>query len=143
MFFFCKYQFFYASNSFATLKFCRLSRVAAFEHLTHLEIWGGTFYVDNFTELFEVVGHNLKKLSLVHCEDMDKRAFAILTMCCPGLEALGLHNCEFLEERATVDEQGWEFRPVEDIKPLPLLDVTSVKISSNLSNSYLLHILGM
>ena len=33
---------------------CQLSYLAAFERLTTLDVWGGSFYVDGFIELLEV-----------------------------------------------------------------------------------------
>ena len=33
---------------------CQLSYLAAFEHLVTLDIWGGSFYQDEFVELLEV-----------------------------------------------------------------------------------------
>ena len=30
-------------------------------------------------------------------EELDGRALALLTVTCPNLESLGLHNCEFVE----------------------------------------------
>ena len=34
-------------------------------------------------------------LSLVHVEELDRRALAIITLCCPHLKKLNLCNCEF------------------------------------------------
>ena len=34
---------------------CQLSYLAAFEHLVTLDIWGGSFYIDGFIELLEVI----------------------------------------------------------------------------------------
>ncbi len=36
--------------------------------------------------------------SLVHVEEMDERALALLTVTCPNLESLGLHSCEFVDK---------------------------------------------
>jgi len=45
----------------------------------------------------------LKKLSLVHVEEMDSRAISIITVTCPNLIKLGLHNCDF-EENDNIEE---------------------------------------
>lgn len=122
---------------------CHLTRLGNFEHLSDLEIWGGSFYIDEFCELLEVVDNRLKRLSLVHVDYLDKRAIAIITLRCPNLKSLELHSCEFIEERAeeVVGEEGM-FWPVEEIKPVPLLDIRVVKILSNCTSEYIIHILG-
>jgi hypothetical protein len=80
---------------------CELSVLASFPHLEDLDLWGGAFYTDGLSDLLEQIGHRLKKLSLVHVEEMDTRAFAIITLTCPNLVKLGLHNCDLID-----DEEG-------------------------------------
>jgi hypothetical protein len=122
---------------------CRLSRLATLERLNDLEIWGGSFYVDEFCELLEIVGNGLRRLSLVHVEDLNKKAVSVITLWCPNLKSLELHSCEFLDERAEdVDGLGWVFLQVDEVKPVPLLDLRVVKIVSTCSPQYVLHILG-
>ena len=89
----------------------RLSVLANFHHLEDLDLWGGAFYTDGLCDLLEQIGHQLKKLSLVHVEEIDWRAIAIITIACPNLIKLGLQNCEFMDED---DGQGEE-RSVNDV----------------------------
>ena len=59
-------------------------------------------YTDRLAEYLQLHGHSLTKLNLVHVEELDQTAFAIVTICCPNLIELGLRNCELVEEgRAT------------------------------------------
>ena len=78
--------------------------MANFQHLEDLDLWGGAFYTDGLCDLLEQIGHQLKKLSLVHVEEIDWRAIAIITIACPNLIKLGLQNCEFMDD----DDQGEE-----------------------------------
>lgn len=43
-------------------------------------------------------------LSLVHIEEIDIRAIAIITNSCPNLISFGLHNCEFVQPRDVADD---------------------------------------
>ena len=58
----------------------------------------------------QVVGHGLKTLHLVHVDEIDRRVVATISIFCPILVKFGLINCEFVEIRGAVDEQGWEIR---------------------------------
>ena len=80
-------------------------------HLEDLDLWGGAFYTDGLCDLLEQIGHQLKKLSLVHVEEIDWRAIAIITIACPNLIKLGVQNCEFMDED---DGQGEE-RSANDV----------------------------
>ena len=61
-----------------------------------------------------MVGHGLKTLHLVHVDEMDRRAVATISIFCPNLVKFGLINCEFVEIRGAVDEQGWEIRQAQN-----------------------------
>ena len=56
-----------------------LMTLTRFEHLVDLELWGGAFYSDCLCDVLEIIGQRLVRLSLVHTEDMDVKAFAIIT----------------------------------------------------------------
>lgn len=51
-------------------------------------------------DLLECVGLRLKTLKLNHVDQFGKRALALITVTCPNLVTLGLHNCEFTNEMA-------------------------------------------
>ena len=51
----------------------QLSVLASFPNLEDLDLWGGAFYTDGLCDLLQEIGHRLKKLSLVHVEEMDSR----------------------------------------------------------------------
>ena len=69
-----------------------------------IELSGGSFYTDGLSDYLQVHGHMLTNINLVHIEEMDKRCFAIITICCPNLVEFGLQNCELL------DDQGNQIR---------------------------------
>ena len=93
---------------------CQLGVLASFPNLEDLDLWGGAFYTDGLCDLLEQIGHRLKKLSLVHIEEFDAKALAIITVTCPNLIKLGLHNCDFEEEREL--NQDDPFRLVNDLR---------------------------
>ena len=78
--------------------YSRLSVLANFCYLEDLDLWGGAFYTDGLCNLLEQIGHQIKKLNLVHIEELDWNAVAIITVTCPNLVMLGLQNCEFKDE---------------------------------------------
>ena len=51
----------------------QLSVLASFPNLEDLDLWGGSFYTDGLCDLLQEIGHRLKKLSLVHVEEMDSK----------------------------------------------------------------------
>ena len=61
-------------------------------HFKELDLSGGSFYDNGLCD-----GRGLKKLSLVHVEQLDKPAFSLITMCCPKLTDFGISNCEIIE----------------------------------------------
>ena len=101
----------------------------------------------------------MKKLSLVHVEEIDWRAIAIITIACPNLIKLGIQNCEFMDKD---DDQGEErlandiidpFRNADRILRMdkwreaqkqvtPLLDLEILKISSMCSERTLTFLLS-
>ena len=62
-----------------------------------LDLSGGSFYDNGLCDYFQNHGKGLKKLNLVHVEQLDKSAFALITMCCPNLTDFGISNCETVE----------------------------------------------
>ena len=62
-----------------------------------LDLSGGSFYEDGLIDYLQVHGKLLKKLSLVHVEEIDKQAFSLITTCCPNLVEFGINNCEVVE----------------------------------------------
>ena len=89
---------------------CQLGVLAQFPNLEDLDLWGGAFYSDGLCDLLEQIGHRLKKLSLVHIEEVDAKALAIITVTCPNLVKLGLHNCDFEESESREDNEDDPFR---------------------------------
>ena len=89
---------------------CQLGVLAQFPNLEDLDLWGGAFYSDGLCDLLEQIGHRLKKLSLVHIEEVDAKALAIITVTCPNLVKLGLHNCDFEESEPREDNEDDPFR---------------------------------
>lgn len=132
---------------------CRLSILDSFSKLQDLELWGGAFYTDGLCELLQIIGSRLTHLSLVHIEELDIRAIAIITNSCPNLISFGLHNCEFVQPRDVVDDDERDdadgpFRDVdrsariaeerESRKLLvPMLDLDVVKIVSDCPSKYI------
>ena len=57
---------------------CQLSVLASFPKLEDLDLWGGAFYTDGLCDLLEQIGHRLKKLSLVHVEEMDAKVHILV-----------------------------------------------------------------
>ncbi len=88
----------------------RLQVLAKFTKLQKLDLWGGAFYEDGLCELLEHVGHQLVKLSLVHIEELDEKALAILTVTCPNLKSLGLHNCDLIDINPQDVDENSPFR---------------------------------
>ena len=127
-----------------------LSVLADFNHLEDLDLWGGAFYEDGLCDLLELIGHRMKRLSLVHVEEVDERAIALVTVFCPNLVKLGFHNCEFKEERRLGQDEAFaaadrarmaeERRAVRDMAT-PLLDLVKISIVSCCSADYVAFIL--
>ena len=96
---------------------------------------------------------------MVHVEEIDWRAIAIITIACPNLIKLGIQNCEFMDKD---DDQGEEglvndiidpFRNADRILRMdkwreaqkqvtPLLDLEILKISSMCSERTLTFLLS-
>jgi len=127
----------------------QLSVLASFPNLEDLDLWGGAFYTDGLCDLLQEIGHRLKKLSLVHVEEMDSRAISIITVTCPNLIKLGLHNCDF-EENDNIEELNHDaaFRNADRIlrqerwrevqKSIsPMLDLEIIRIVSEISEAHL------
>jgi hypothetical protein len=129
---------------------CTLSILDSFSKLQDLELWGGAFYTDGLCELLQIIGSRLTHLSLVHVEEIDTRAIAVVTTCCPNLVSFGLQNCEFVEpvniELDDRDPDG-AFRAVDRSARLeeeresrkllvPMLDLDIVKIVSDCPSHY-------
>lgn len=133
---------------------CQLSVLASFPNLEDLDLWGGAFYTDGLCDLLETIGHRLKKLDLVHVEELDTRALAIITLTCPNLIKLGLHNCDFDEEAAqNSDDNLNPFRDADRILrmekwreaqklAIPMLDLETIQIVTAMNEKYLVFILS-
>ena len=65
-----------------------------------LDLSGGAFYQDGLYEFLQVQGKLLRKLNLAHVEEVDKHAFATITVCCPNLINFGLTSCEIIDNEA-------------------------------------------
>lgn len=133
-----------------------------FTKLEDLELWGGAFYEDGLLELLESIGDRLKRLSLVHIDELDDRALALVTVTCPNLVSFGLHNCEFVEDEAVGprNHEGGQNGGGEDafrhrdrmlrlehereIADLfqPMLNLRTIKLVSRVSAKYLVLILS-
>ena len=78
--------------------------IIADAHLTliflDLDLSGGAFYQDGLYEFLQVQGKLLRKLNLAHVEEVDKHAFATITVCCPNLINFGLTSCEIIDNEA-------------------------------------------
>ncbi|CAB4061573.1 unnamed protein product [Lepeophtheirus salmonis] len=124
---------------FQPLQSSPMSVLGLFQYLNNIDLWGGRFYNDDILTLLSEVGHRLVKLSLVHAEEMDYRAVALITSLCPKVRSLGFHNCEFIEEGINNDES---FRSADrflyftnkaDLRKellSPLLELKTIKIIS-------------
>ena len=123
-----------------------------FDHLKDLDLWGGKFYTDGLIDFLHTCGHRLERLSLVHIEEMDKRAIAVITATCTKLEKLGLHNSEFIEITDQVrDDEAFRdadriirYENEREIKSLlkPMLDLHTLKIVGECSEDMLTFILS-
>jgi len=133
----------------------KLSVLASFPNLEDLDLWGGSFYTDGLCDLLQEIGHRLKKLSLVHVEEVDSRAISIITVTCPNLIKLGLHNCDFDESDTTAEEMYQEggFRISDRIlraekwrevqkSITPMLDLETVRLVSEVSEHHLILLLS-
>merc|ERR1712156_248510 len=132
----------------------QLSVLASFPNLEDLDLWGGAFYTDGLCDLLQEIGHRLKKLSLVHVEEMDSRAIAIITVTCPNLIKLGLHNCDFEDSDSIEDlNQDGAFRNADRIlrqekwrevqrSITPMLDLEIIRIVSEISENHLILLLS-
>ena len=89
---------------------CQLSVLASFPHLEDLDLWGGAFYSDGLGDLLEQIGPTLKKLSLVHVEEMDMKSIAIISVTCPNLIKLNLVNCELEDDQHRMQNPDDPFR---------------------------------
>lgn len=87
---------------------CDIECLANFKKLRQLELWGGNFYVDNFTSLLFDAGQNLNKLDFHHLENLDLRALSVLNLNCPGLKTLKFNGCYFLERQDQYDSDTFE-----------------------------------
>lgn len=135
---------------------CQLSVLASFPNLEDLDLWGGAFYTDGLCDLLETIGHRLKKLDLVHVEELDTQALAIITLTCPNLIKLGLHNCDFEEATAAQNNDENHLNPFRDADRIlrmekwreaqklacPMLDLEIIRIVSAISEKYLVFILS-
>lgn len=74
-----------------------------FLNVTKLELYGGSFYKDRISDLLQVRGHFLTKLTLISIKEIDYRAVAILSIHCPRLNSLALNNCEMVDYRPLGD----------------------------------------
>lgn len=131
----------------------RLSVLRSFEKLEDLELWGGAFYSDGLCDLLEAIGTRLKRLSMVHVEEVDEKALAFMTITCPNLESLGFHNVEFID-RFSEEDQDVAFRLSDrylqmeaerELKTMmvPFLSLRCLKIVSNCSANFLCLIVGL
>lgn len=73
--------------------------LAPFEHIQDLELYGGGFFTDKINSLLELRGKRLKKLSLISVKQIDYRAISVISVTCPALTGLAMHNCQFVEFR--------------------------------------------
>lgn len=71
------------------------SILASFHFLTELHNWGGDFYRNGFDDLILKIGHQLRVLYLIHVDEIDYGALALISQMCPGLNTLGFYNCIF------------------------------------------------
>ena len=122
-----------------------LSILNEFPNLIDLDLWGGQFYTDGLCEYLQTHGVKLINLALVHVEEIDRKALAIISLCCPNLKKLILCNCEFEEETQSVSE---DFRDADrilrrereqEVQSLirPMLELEMVKIISHCSSDYI------
>ena len=86
--------------------------------------------------------------------EIDTRAIAIITNCCPNLVSFGLHNCEFLDSNDDTETLDGEFRAADrsarlaeerETKKLliPLLDLDVVKIVSLCPSKFVQFVLSL
>ena len=124
-----------------------------FTFLKDLDLWGGKFYVDGIVDFLQTCGHQLENLSLVHVEDIDKRAIAIITATCTKLEKLGFHNCGLVDASDRSYENDAAFRDADrllmlenerEIKSLlrPMLELHTIKIVGDCTAELLTFILS-
>ena len=123
-----------------------------FNYLKDLDLWGGKFYTDGIIDFLHTCGYQLEKLSLVHVEEIDKRAIAIITSTCPNLQKLGFHNTEFIDD-VEHSENDAAFRDADrllryeaerEIKALlrPMLDLHTMKVIGTCSANLLTFMLS-
>ena len=124
-----------------------------FNCLKDLDLWGGKFYTDGLIDFLQTCGHQLENLSLVHAEEIDKRAIAIITATCTNLEKLELHDPEFVDDNGPHEDDA-AFRDADrilrmenerEIRSLlrPMLDLHTMKIVGECSADQLTFILSV
>ena len=131
---------------------CNLQILDSFSKLQDLELWGGAFYTDGLCELIQVIGSRLTHLTLIHVEELDLRALAIVTNCCCNLKLFGLQSCEFIES-ANIETAENQFRDVDrsarsaaelETRKLlvPMLELETIKIVSDCPDKFIEMLLG-
>ena len=68
-----------------------------FAHLTELDLYGGGFYSEKISELLQVKGQQLTKLTLISIKEMNYKAFAQMSLYCQNLKNLTLYNCDIVD----------------------------------------------
>jgi len=131
-----------------------LSILCEFPLLRDLDLWGGRFYSDGLCEYIQSHGNQLLYLSFVHVEELDRKALATITLCCPQLKKLNLCNCEFEDNLSNGEGQsGAEFRDADrlrrrereqEIESLtrPMLDLEMVKVITECNSEMLEFVLA-
>ena len=123
-----------------------------FNYLKDLDLWGGKFYTDGIIDFLHTCGHQLEKLSLVHVEEIDKRAIAIITSTCTNLHKLGFQDAEFIDDPEQLENDAafrdadrlLRYETEKEINALlrPMLDLHTLKVIGTCSANLLTFILS-
>ena len=129
---------------------CSLDVLAYFPKLKNIELWGGDFYLDNFSSMLEYSGQGLTILDLHHVDNIDFRAISLLSFYSQNLKYLRFGGCGLVEHSNNNEEDqdnplyNQQQREIEhEIKSylVPFYNLSEISISNHCPEQLLIKIL--